>query len=179
MGRIKKSQRRTRAPFSWKRGGVATFAPNFSTAQEELGEGSEGARPGLPVWPWGVTPAARAHPSPHCGVQPSRGSLGVPSPQKPSGSKRLFGPRLEGGAHSPSRHTFAPRLCSSFLLQAGNDGSCSLPLQWRPGCHCLALDPEAVLAGQLVDPVLPAWTVNPPPGGELATFSAMRTRIHY
>lgn len=27
--------------------------------------------------------------------------------------------------------------------------------------------------------VLPAWTVNPPPGGELATFSAMRTRIHY
>lgn len=55
MGRIKKSQRRTRAPFSWKRGGVATFAPNFSTAQEELGEGSEGARPGLPVWPWGVT----------------------------------------------------------------------------------------------------------------------------
>lgn len=28
---------------SWKRGGVATFAPNFSTAQEELGEGSEGA----------------------------------------------------------------------------------------------------------------------------------------
>lgn len=80
--------------------------------------------------------------------------LGGPTPPPPSASHPFLDPLL-----SNTRQTVLGNEMQENLLDEAPD--------------------KIPLGRYLPLSVLPAWTVNPPPGGELATFSAMRTRIHY